>query len=55
LDDPQGRGRHPALDDGSEIEILEWIRNQAEKFNPVTRLDLVHHWQAKYSCSISQA
>jgi hypothetical protein len=25
LDDPQGRGRHSALDDASEIEILEWI------------------------------
>jgi hypothetical protein len=30
FDDPQGRGRHSALDDASEIEILEWIQKQAE-------------------------
>jgi hypothetical protein len=54
LDDPQGRGRHPALDDASEIEIVEWIQNQAEKFNPVTRTDLLHHCHFKYFRFISR-
>jgi hypothetical protein len=54
LDDPQGRDRHSAFDDASEIEILEWIQNQAEKFNPITQTDLIHYCQVKYSCSISR-
>jgi hypothetical protein len=54
LDDPQSRGRHSALDDASEIEILEWIQKQAEKFNPITRTDLLYYFQANYSCSISR-
>jgi hypothetical protein len=33
LDDPQDRGRYSAVDDASEIEILQWIQKQAEKFH----------------------
>jgi hypothetical protein len=40
LNDPKVRGRHFALDDDSEIEILEWIQTQAEKYAPITRTDL---------------
>jgi hypothetical protein len=54
LDDPQGLGRHSAFDDVSKVEILEWVQNQAEKFNPVRRTDILHYYQAKYSSSISR-
>jgi hypothetical protein len=54
LNDPQGRDRHSPLDDTSEIEIFEWIQKQAEKFNSITRTDLLYYYQAKYSCSISR-
>jgi transposase len=54
LDDPQGSGRHSAFDDASEVEILEWVRNQSEKFNPITRTDVLQYYQAKYSSSISR-
>jgi hypothetical protein len=54
LDDPQGRHCHSPLDDASEIEILEWIQKQEEKFNPVTRTNILHDFQAKHSCSISR-
>jgi hypothetical protein len=43
LDDPQGRGHHSVLDDASEIEILEWIQKQAENFNLITQIDLLHY------------
>jgi hypothetical protein len=36
LNDPKVRGRHFAFDDDSEIEILEWIQTQAEKYVPMT-------------------
>jgi hypothetical protein len=54
LDDPQGSDRHHAFDDASEIEILEWIQKQAEKFNLVVRTDILHDCQAQCSCSISR-
>jgi hypothetical protein len=54
LNDPKVRGRHFAFDDKSEIQILEWIRSQAEKCAPVTRTDLRHHCKVKYSRSISR-
>jgi hypothetical protein len=43
LELPKVRGRHPAIDEGSEAEILEWIEAQAEKCNPTTRTDLCQH------------
>jgi hypothetical protein len=54
LDPPKVRGRHPAIDEGSEAEILEWIEAQAEKCNPSTRTDLHQHWQEKYSVAMSR-
>jgi hypothetical protein len=44
LENSHGRGPHPAFDDASEIEILEWIENQAEKSNSVRQRDLLHHY-----------
>jgi hypothetical protein len=54
LNEPKVRGCHFVFDDDSEIEILEWIQSQAEKYEPVTRTDLRHYCEAKYSRSISQ-
>jgi hypothetical protein len=54
LNDPQGHGRHSAFDDASEVEILEWIQNQAEKFNEITRTNIIHYCEAKYSFSIRE-
>jgi hypothetical protein len=45
---------HFAFDDDSEIEILEWIQSQAEKYESVTRTDIRHYCEAKYSRSISR-
>jgi hypothetical protein len=48
------RGRHMAVDENSEAEILEWINAQAEKCNPITRTDLWHYCEVKYFISISR-
>jgi hypothetical protein len=40
LNDSKVRGRHFAFDNESEVQILEWIRSQAEKCAPVTRTDI---------------
>jgi hypothetical protein len=53
LEPPKVRGIHPAIDEGSEAEIREWIEAQAEKYHPATRTDLCQHCQAKYSVAIS--
>jgi hypothetical protein len=53
LEPPKVRGRHFAIDEGSEAGILEWIEAQEEKYDPVTRTDLYHYCQIKYSVSIS--
>jgi hypothetical protein len=54
LEPPKVRGHHSAFDEGSEAEILQWIEDQAQKCNPITRTDLCHHCQAKYSIPISR-
>jgi hypothetical protein len=54
LGSPKVRGRDLAIDEGSEAEILERIKAQAEKFNRATRMDLHQHCQAKYSIAISR-
>jgi hypothetical protein len=46
--------RHFAFDDDSEIEILEWIQSQAEKYELVTQTDLRNYCEVKYSRSISR-
>jgi hypothetical protein len=46
LEPPKVRGRHSAIDEGSEADILQWIEAQAQKCNPVTQTDLRHHCQA---------
>jgi hypothetical protein len=38
----------------SKLEIVDWIRKQAEKFNPVTRTDLLHYCQTKFSSAVSR-
>jgi hypothetical protein len=54
LGPPKVRGRHPAIDEGSEAEILEWIEAQAEKCNPATRTNFCQHCQSKCSVTISR-
>jgi hypothetical protein len=54
LNEPKVRDRHFAFDDDSEIAILEWLQNQAEKYKSVTRTDLRHYCEAKYSHSTSR-
>jgi hypothetical protein len=54
LNEPKARGRDFAFDDQSEIQILEWIRSQADKCAPATRTDLRRHCKVKYSHSISR-
>jgi hypothetical protein len=54
LSDPETRIRHFAFDDTSELEIVDWIGKQAEKFNQVTRTDLLHYCQTKFSSLVSR-
>jgi hypothetical protein len=51
---PKVRGRHSAIDDGSEADILQWIEAQAQKYNPVMRTGRRHHYQAQYPVLISR-
>jgi hypothetical protein len=43
LEPPKVRGCHFAIDEDSEVGILEWIETQAEKCDPVTRTDIRHY------------
>jgi hypothetical protein len=54
LEEPKVRGRHLAIDEDSEGEILEWIEAQAEKCKSVTRTDIQHYCEAKYSCLVNR-
>jgi hypothetical protein len=54
MEPPKVRGHHFPIDQGSEAGIMEWIESQAEKRDTVTRADLRHYCQAKYSASISR-
>jgi hypothetical protein len=54
LNEPKLRGRHFAFSDDSETEILEYLQSQPEKYEPITRTDLRHSCEAKYSRSISR-
>jgi hypothetical protein len=47
------RGRHMAIDENLESEILEWIEAQVEKCNPITRTELRHYCKVKYYILIS--
>jgi hypothetical protein len=54
LNKPKVHGRYFAFDEDSEIEILEWIQSQAEKYEPVTRAGLRHHCETKHSHFVSR-
>jgi hypothetical protein len=43
------------VDENSEVEILEWIDPHAEMCNTVTRADVWHYYEVKYSFLTSQA
>jgi hypothetical protein len=51
---PKSRGRHLAFDEDSEQEILSWIEERAEKFRPVTRTEILHYCEVKYSRSVTR-
>jgi hypothetical protein len=50
----KSRGRHSALDDDLENEILTWIEVQAEKSRLVTRTDTRHYFKTKYSRPVTR-
>jgi hypothetical protein len=54
FEQPKSLCRHSAFDGESEGEILTWIKAQAEKSRPVTRIDLRYYCQAKYSRPVTQ-
>jgi hypothetical protein len=47
LEPPKVRGRHLAIDEGSETGILESIEAQAEKRDSLTQIDIRRYCQAK--------
>ena len=41
--EPKSRGRHPAVDEESDANILSWVKQKAEKGAAVTRTDIRHY------------
>jgi hypothetical protein len=54
FEEPKSCGQHFAFDDDSEEEILIWIEERAEKSRPVTRTDILHYCEMKYSGSVTR-
>jgi hypothetical protein len=54
LEASKARDHSLAVDENSEAKFLEWIDVQAEKCNPVTRIDIRHYCEVKHSISISR-
>jgi hypothetical protein len=52
--DSKAHDRHFVFNDDSEIEILEWVQTQAEKYAPITRTEVQPDWKVKYSRSVSR-
>jgi hypothetical protein len=52
-DAPKPRGRHAALSADAEADILGWIRKNYEKSNPVTRTEIRHDRETKYTVPIT--
>jgi hypothetical protein len=52
-DAPKPRGRHTALSADAEADILGWIRKNYEKSNPVTRTEIRHYCETKYTVPIT--
>jgi transposase len=48
-DAPKPRGRHAALPAEAESEILDWIRRNYEKSDPVTRTEIRHHCETEFT------
>jgi hypothetical protein len=43
-DAPKPRGQHSAMSAECESDSFNWIRNNWEKSNPITRTDIRHHF-----------
>jgi hypothetical protein len=46
---PTSRGRHPAMHPESEAKILQWVGNNYEQSNPVTRTEILHYCERKFN------
>jgi hypothetical protein len=55
LKPPKPRGRHNAVPDNSEANILAWIQHQAENSQPATRTDIRHYSTGKLGKPITRA
>jgi hypothetical protein len=54
LEPSKQRGRHNALLDDAEAQIITWITRQAGKSQPVTRTDILHCYVKSFSQSITR-
>jgi hypothetical protein len=54
FEESKSHGRHFVFDDDSEEEILSWIEERAEKSRPMTRTDILHYCEVKYSRSVKR-
>jgi hypothetical protein len=51
---PKQRGRHRAGPDDSEVDILAWIQDQAEKSQPSTKTDILHYCSGKFGKAVTR-
>jgi hypothetical protein len=54
LDEPGQRGKHAALDQDREQQILDWIRQNAEQDTPVTRTEITDHCTAEFKIKFTR-
>jgi hypothetical protein len=51
---PKQRGRHTALPEDSEADILAWFQHQAEKSQPSTRTYILHYCSGKFGEAVTR-
>jgi hypothetical protein len=52
FDDPGRRGKHNALDDDRERQILDWVRQNAEQETPVTKGEIREYCTTQFQIPI---
>jgi hypothetical protein len=54
MDDPGHRGKHTALDDHRERQILDWVRQNAEQETPVTKGEIKEYFTTRFQIPITR-
>jgi hypothetical protein len=54
LDEPGQRGKHAAVDQSREQQILDWIRQNAEQDIPITKSEIIGHCTAEFQIKFTR-